>query len=75
MSDLRNLSKEELEEQLTKLRSSRKSGYSTHKKSKKRSEATITIPSLVGLSDEVAEKVLAELLENMAKKEAEDAVT
>lgn len=60
--DIKSMEKEELEEWLKDIRSRRKTGYTPTKKGGSKGSVH---PSLAGLDDSVAEKILEKLLEEM----------
>jgi len=61
--DIKNLSEKELLDQLTEIRSRRKTGFTSRKKSKPKKDEVI-MDSLKGLDDDIATKILDELLKD-----------
>ncbi len=61
--DITKLSDEELKIHLEEIRSRRKTGYSPRKKSKPKKDE-IVLESLIGLDDDIASKILNDLLKD-----------
>ncbi len=59
--DIRDMSDDDLKSRLTEIRSRRKTGYTSRKKSKPKKDEII-LESLVGLDESVASKILDDLL-------------
>lgn len=62
IKDIRDMSEEELTIMLTDIRSRRKQGYTIRKKATSTRKEEPVLESLAGLSDEMAMKILDELL-------------